>query len=66
MAPELGFLGEIGQSSFYDHRVRDEEEFPSFRQYVHMNPVQRGLVPSPEEFLTGLRWLKLDVAEAAA
>ena len=43
---ELGFVGEIWQTSFYDHRVRDGEEYSRFRHYIHMNPVRRGLVPS--------------------
>jgi len=48
---ELGFGGEIWQKSFYDHRVRDWEEYCAFRRYIHMNPVKRGLVAVPEEYL---------------
>jgi putative transposase len=40
---ELGFGGEIWQTSFYDRRVRDMEEYLSFRKYIHLNPVKRGL-----------------------
>ena len=47
---EFGFTSEIWQTSFYDHRVRDSVEYASFRHYIHMNPVRRGLVTSPEEF----------------
>lgn len=47
---ELGFAGEIWQTSFYDHRVRDATEYVRFRHYIHMNPVRRGLVAVPEEF----------------
>lgn len=57
---ELGFVGEIWQTSFYDHRVRDGEEYSRFRHYIHMNPVRRGLVPSPEEFPYSSAALKLD------
>jgi putative transposase len=46
---ELGVAGEIWQTSFYDHRVRDANEYARFRHYIHMNPVRRGLVPAPEE-----------------
>ena len=35
---ELGFAGEIWQTSFYDRRVRDAEEYGRFRHYIHMNP----------------------------
>ena len=40
---ELGFGSEIWQPSFYDRRVRDIEEYRSFREYIHLNPVKRGL-----------------------
>ena len=40
---ELGFGGEIWQPSFYDRRVRDIEEYRSFREYIHLNPVKSGL-----------------------
>ena len=41
---ELGFAGEIWQTSFYDHRVRDSGEYERFTRYIHQNPVKRGLV----------------------
>jgi len=41
---ELGFGGEIWQTSFYDRRVRDIKEYRAFREYIHRNPVKRGLV----------------------
>ncbi len=47
---ELGFGGEIWQTSFYDHRVRDWEEYCAFRRYIHSNPVKRGLVAAPEQY----------------
>lgn len=57
---ELGFAGKIWQTSFYDRRVRDAEEYARFRHYIHMNPVRRGLVPVPEEFPYSSARLKLD------
>jgi putative transposase len=57
---ELRFTGEIWQTSFYDHRVRDEREHAGFRHYIHMNPVRRGLVANPEEFPYSSATLKLD------
>jgi putative transposase len=57
---ELGFIREIWQTSFYDRRVPDEEEYARFRHYIHMNPVRRGLVPNPEEFPYSSATLTLD------
>ena len=57
---ELGFAGEIWQTSFYDRRVRDAEEYARFRHYIHMNPVRRGLVCLLEEFLYSSAQSKLD------
>jgi putative transposase len=57
---ELGFNTEIWQTSFYDHRARDANEYARFRHYIHMNPVTRGLVPLPEEFPHSSAQLKLD------
>ncbi len=48
---ELGFSGEIWQTSFYDHRVRDANEYTRFRHYIHMNPVRRGRL-CPKSFLS--------------
>lgn len=48
---ELAFNFEIWEKSFHDHRVRDEREYASFRTYIHQNPVKRGLVERPEDFL---------------
>ena len=45
--------GNIWQTSFYDRRVRDAAEYETFRQYIHWNPVKRGLVRSPEEYVYG-------------
>lgn len=50
---ELKIAGEIWQTSFYDHRVRDSGEYEKMRIYIHQNPVRAGLVRSPEEYLYG-------------
>jgi putative transposase len=47
---ELSFQREIWEKSFYDRRVRDWEEYSTFRQYIHRNPVKRGLALVPEEY----------------
>lgn len=50
---QLAFNGEIWQTSFYDHRVRDSNEYARLRHYIHMNPVRKGLATLPEEFPFG-------------
>ena len=57
---ELGFAGEIWQTSFYDHRVRNAEDNARVRHYIHMNPVRRGLAAGPEEFRYSSARLQLD------
>jgi putative transposase len=47
---ELGFGGEIWETSFYDIRVRDIEDCYAFRHYIHQNPVKRGLAERPEDY----------------
>ena len=47
---ELGFAGEVWEKSFYDRRVRDWQEYCAFRQYVHSNPVKKGLATTAEEY----------------
>ena len=37
----------FGQSRFYDHAVRTRGEFDDTLEYMHMNPVRRGLVEDP-------------------
>jgi putative transposase len=39
---ERGYAGEIWQTSFYDRRVRDVEDYYAYRHYIHQNPVKRG------------------------
>ena len=34
---ELGFTGEIWQTSYYDRRVRGWEDYERFRTYIHQN-----------------------------
>ncbi len=47
---DLGFIKELWQTSFYDHRVRDEEEYEKCREYIYQNPVKRGLARAAREF----------------
>ncbi len=48
---ELGIGGKIWQTSFYDHRVRDAEEYQRARNYIRQNPVKAELVKAAEGFL---------------
>jgi len=36
------------QSDFFEHRLRNDEEFVQKMHYVRMNPVRKGLVSSPD------------------
>ncbi|MGB8733683.1 MAG: transposase [Candidatus Sulfotelmatobacter sp.] len=47
---DLGFAHEIWQSSYYDRRARDIEEYFAFREYIRGNAVKRGLATAPEEY----------------
>jgi putative transposase len=47
---ELRFGGEIWETSFYDRRVRDWEEYCAFRRYIHLNPVRKGLAAVAEQY----------------
>ncbi len=47
---ELGFGGEIWEKSFYDHRIRNLVEYERCRNYIHQNPVKRGLSESADSY----------------
>jgi putative transposase len=47
---ELAFNSEIWEKSFHDIRVRDEGDYLAFREYIHQNPVKRGLVQATERY----------------
>ncbi len=42
--------GPFWQKRYYDRNVRDELEFIEKLQYIHRNPVRRGLVNEPAEW----------------
>ncbi|MGH9496505.1 MAG: REP-associated tyrosine transposase [Candidatus Sulfotelmatobacter sp.] len=46
----LGRNREIWQRGFTDHRIRDERDYVAHENYIHRNPVERGLVENPREF----------------
>ena len=50
---ELGFVGEVWQTSFEDRRVRELTDYQGFAEYIHQNPVRAGLVSRREDYLYG-------------
>ena len=47
----LAFGGnEVWQRGFTDHRIRDLQDFERHRDYIHQNPVKRGLVEKAVEY----------------
>jgi putative transposase len=47
---EAEHSGEIWQPSYYDRRVREIEDYATFKHYIRGNPVQRGLAETPEQY----------------
>ncbi len=46
------------QSRFYDHALRSRQEYDDALDYMHMNPVRRGLVSEPREWRwSSARWI---------
>jgi putative transposase len=50
LGSEIGRKREIWQRGFTDHRIRDSNDFMHHREYIHQNPVVRGLVTVPSEY----------------
>jgi len=62
-----GSRGSLWQHQFWDRFVRHEREFKERLEYMHLNPVRKGLVKRPEDW----RWssysnFALDKATVAA
>jgi putative transposase len=53
---ELGFLYGVWQSSYYDRRVRNAEEYFAFRKYIRENPVKKRMVRNAEEYPYSSAW----------
>jgi len=47
---EASFPDEIWQPRSPDHRIRDDEDYERYREYIHMNPVRAGLVANAAEY----------------
>jgi len=41
--------GELWQERFFDHALRTVREYHEKVEYIHLNPVKRGLVKKPED-----------------
>ncbi len=41
----------VWQRRFWEHTIRDEEDFQAHFDYIHYNPVKHGLVQSPGDWL---------------
>jgi putative transposase len=42
--------GELWQGRFFDHALRTVRDHSDTVEYIHLNPVRRGLVPAPEDW----------------
>ncbi|HVU90550.1 MAG TPA: transposase, partial [Pirellulales bacterium] len=53
----------VWQRRFWEHAVRDEEDFARLLDYIHFNPVKHGLVRSPKDwqYSSFHRWVRLGV-----
>ncbi len=40
----------VWQPRYYEHRIRDEEDYLRHRDYIHLNPVKHELVEKPEDW----------------
>ncbi len=40
----------IWQRRFWEHTIRDEEEYRAYCDYIHFNPVKHGLVNDPADW----------------
>lgn len=47
---ELGYLHEIWQRGFSDHRIRNLTDYLQHRTYIHQNPVEARLVSKAEDY----------------
>jgi putative transposase len=47
---QLGASLGVWERGYVDHRIRDIRDCESHRDYIHQNPVRKGLVSSTEQF----------------
>ena len=46
-----GEAGEPWQQRFFDHALRTVQDYWEKVEYIHLNPVQRGLVAKPDDWI---------------
>ena len=46
----LKLSGQLWQKRFYDHIIRNEDDFKKHLDYIHFNPVKHNFVLKPEEY----------------
>jgi len=42
--------GMLWQRRFWEHRIRDEQDYRTHMDYIHFNPVKHGLAASPKDW----------------
>ena len=47
---ELGKLGRFWQEDFYEHGIRNDQDFEEKLNYIHWNPVKVNLAKEPSDF----------------
>lgn len=47
----LGFKGTVWQKSFYDFGIYSEEKCKQKLDYIHANPVRKGIVDDPIDYI---------------
>jgi putative transposase len=62
---EIGYGREVWQRGYSEVRVDDRKSFLAHRDYIYQNPVEAGLVKSPEEFPYCSLYLKKKKATGA-
>ena len=64
----IGRKSEIWERGFTDHRIRSEMDFTHHRNYIHQNPVERGIVNNPSDYryCSAFPGFKLDPWPSAA
>ena len=48
---EFGMRASVWQKGFHDARVLNSQQYEKSREYIHNNPVKRGLASEPQLFL---------------
>jgi putative transposase len=53
----------VWQRRFWEHEIRDADDFERHLNYIHYNPVKHGLAPCPHQWQwsTFQRWVQKDV-----